>query len=218
MHGGIWLCRIMENYVCVSEQHRGMFADCIGSFERKESAISSVSLSGAWGEIVCLSGLSAWRMRAVIRSVRGCTLTPSVCAHVRVLACADSNLANVTFSCSEKKDFEMREAFKNFFLAQTGSRTVKTVTHEWLFHLDTTAMAGAAVKLRSRESPEVSVSFITSGWCRSVPCTWLRLHRFANSLTTETRPTTGRGPPWVHAHQIWRTDPSDTTGERKGVT
>lgn len=108
-------------------------------------------------------------MRAVIRSVCGCTLTPSACACV--LVCADSNLANATFRCSEKKDFEMRVAFKNFFLAQTGSRIVKTVRHEWLFHLDGEAAAGVAVNLRSRESPEVTVSFITSGWYRSVPCT-----------------------------------------------
>lgn len=60
---------------------------------------------------------------------------PSSGVCVCVLACADSNLANVTFSCSEMKDFEMREAFKNFFLGQTGSRIVKTVTQEWLFHL-----------------------------------------------------------------------------------
>ena len=133
MHCGTWVCRIMENYVCVSEQQWGMFADCLGSFERKEHAIRRFSLSGAWGEIVFLSGLSAWRMRAVISSVCGCMC---VCVCVCALLCADSNLANATFRCTEKKHFEMLVALKNFFLAQTGSRIVKTVTHEWLFHLD----------------------------------------------------------------------------------
>lgn len=50
-----------------------------------------------------------------------------------VRVCADSNLANATFRCSEKKDFEMRVAFKNFFLAQTGSRIVKTVRHFFIW-------------------------------------------------------------------------------------
>lgn len=89
----------------------------------------------------------------------------------RVLVCVDSNLANITFRCSEKKDVEMCVAFKNVFLAQGGSRIVKTVTHEWLFHLDAEPMAGVSVNLRSREAPEVAVSFITWGWYRSVPCT-----------------------------------------------
>lgn len=100
-----------------------------------------------------------------------CAVARSHRVRARVLVCADSNLANATFRCSEKKDFEKRVAFKNFFLAQTGSRIVKTVRHEWLFHLDGEAAAGVAVNLRSRESPEVTVSFITSGWYRSVPCT-----------------------------------------------
>lgn len=90
---------------------------------------------------------------------------------MRVLVCADSNLADVTFRCSEKKDFEMHVAFKNFFLAQTGSRIVKTFTHEWLFHLAGEAMAGVAGNLRRGELPEFTVSFITSGWYRSVPYT-----------------------------------------------
>lgn len=71
------------------------------------------------------------------------------CVCVRGLICADSNLASVTFRCSEKKDFEMRVAFKNFSLAQTVSGIVKTVTHKWLFHLDGDPMAGLAVNLRS---------------------------------------------------------------------
>lgn len=62
-------------------------------------------------------------------------------------------------------------AFKNFFLAQTGRRIVKTVTHEWLFHLDGEMIAGITVNLRRGESPEVTEAFITSDWCRSVPCT-----------------------------------------------
>lgn len=200
MYGGIWLCRIMENYVCVSEQQWGMFADCLGSFGRKEHAIRSLSLSGAWGEIVCLSGLSGWRMRAVIRSVcvracvcsRALTVTwrtsPSAVRKWRILRCV--KLSRISFWPKLGAGLWKQWHRNGFFISS----------------------------VRSRESPEVSVSFITSGWCRSVPCTWLRLHKFVSSLTTETRPTTGRGPPWVHARQIWRTDLSDTTGERKVVT
>lgn len=66
----------------MSEQQWGMFADCLGSFERKEHAIRRFSLSGAWGEIVCLSGLSTRRMRAAIRSVCAHTERTRLCSCV----------------------------------------------------------------------------------------------------------------------------------------
>lgn len=192
----------MENYVCVSEQQWGMFADCLGSFERKEHAIRR---SGTWGEIVRLSGPDGWEPLS-----GACALIPSACAR----ACWQQP-GKHHLQVFRNRRILRCVAFKNFFLAQTGRRIVKTVAREWLFRLDGEMMAGITVNLRSRESPEVTEAFITSDWCRSVPCTWLRLHRFSSSRTTETRLTTGHGRPWVRARQIWRTDPSDTTGEMK---
>lgn len=180
-----------------------MFADCLGSFERKEHAIRRFFLVWSMGR----DSLSVWtvsptdesRYRECVRSWRACTPV--------LTATWQTSLSGV-----QKRRILRCLAFRNFSLAQTGSRIVKTVTREWLFHLDGEVMAGIAVNLRSRESPEVAVSFITSDWYRSVPCTWLRLRRSLSSLTTETMRTTGHGLPWVRARQIWRTDPSDTTG------
>lgn len=59
-----------------------------------------------------------------------CVCTSSMHMHV----CADSNLANSTFRCSERKDFEMC-AFQELFLAKTVTQTTESATKTMSIHL-----------------------------------------------------------------------------------
>lgn len=55
----------------------------------------------------------------------------------------------------------------------------------------------------------------TVDWCRSAPCTWPHLRMSLNILTTGTKATTGRGPPWGRAPHIWHTGHANTTDRRQ---
>lgn len=84
----------------------------------EKRAIRRFSPSGAWGEIVCLSGLSVWMMRAVITRVRLC-----VCAR-RVRVCVPVLTATWQRALSgvQKGRILRHVAFKNCSLAQTASQ------------------------------------------------------------------------------------------------
>lgn len=109
-----------QNYVELCLYEWAAMGDvCRLSWQPPEKrAIRRFSPSGAWGEIVCLSGLSVWMMRAVIKRVRLC-----VCAR-RVRVCVPVLTATWQRALSgvQKGRILRHVAFKNCSLAQTATQ------------------------------------------------------------------------------------------------